>query len=90
MRALWTQEEAAYDGEFVSFGPSWAYPKPVQAHIPLIIGAGGGPKTFAWIAAPRRRLDDHADPAATSAARSRPSRPPGPRRAATASPTSGS
>ncbi|QWF23493.1 LLM class F420-dependent oxidoreductase [Nocardioides sp. LMS-CY] len=50
MRALWTQEEASYDGEFVSFGPSWAYPKPV-AHVPLIIGAGGGPKTFAWIAA---------------------------------------
>lgn len=51
MRALWTQEEASYDGEFVQFGPSWAYPKPVQDHIPLIIGAGGGPKTFAWIAA---------------------------------------
>ncbi|MCW2794897.1 TIGR03619 family F420-dependent LLM class oxidoreductase, partial [Nocardioides sp.] len=50
MRALWTQEEASYDGEFVSFGPSWAYPKPAQAHIPLIIGAGGGPKTFQWIA----------------------------------------
>jgi probable F420-dependent oxidoreductase len=50
MRALWTEEEAAYDGEFVSFGPSWAYPKPVQSHVPLIIGAGGGPKTFAWIA----------------------------------------
>ena len=50
MRALWTQEEAAYDGEFVSFGPSWAYPKPA-AHIPLIIGAGAGPRTFAWIAA---------------------------------------
>src|SRR3954453_22960727 len=50
MRALWTQEEASYDGEFVSFGPSWAFPKPV-APIPLIIGAGGGPKTFAWIAA---------------------------------------
>jgi probable F420-dependent oxidoreductase len=50
MRALWTQEEASYDGEFVSFGPSWAYPKPVQAHVPLIIGAGGGPQTFAWIA----------------------------------------
>jgi probable F420-dependent oxidoreductase len=50
MRALWTQEEASYDGEFVSFGPSWAYPKPTQAHIPLIIGAGGGPKTFRWIA----------------------------------------
>jgi len=50
MRALWTQEEASYDGEFVSFGPSWAWPKPVQEHVPLIIGAGGGPKTFAWIA----------------------------------------
>jgi probable F420-dependent oxidoreductase len=50
MRALWTQEEAAYDGEFVSFGPCWAFPKPVQAHVPLIIGAGGGPKTFGWIA----------------------------------------
>jgi len=50
MRALWTQEEAAYDGEFVKFGPFWAFPKPVQAHVPLIIGAGGGPQTFAWIA----------------------------------------
>ena len=50
MRALWTQEEASYAGEFVSFGASWAWPKPVQAHVPLVIGAGGGPKTFAWIA----------------------------------------
>ncbi|MEV4676475.1 MULTISPECIES: LLM class F420-dependent oxidoreductase [Actinomadura] len=50
MRALWTQEEASYDGEFVSFGPSWAYPKPPQGRIPVIIGAGGGPKTMKWIA----------------------------------------
>jgi probable F420-dependent oxidoreductase len=50
MRALWTQPEAAYDGKFVSFGPCWAFPKPVQAHLPLIIGAGGGPRTFEWIA----------------------------------------
>ncbi|TXL60691.1 LLM class F420-dependent oxidoreductase [Aeromicrobium terrae] len=49
MRALWTQEEAAYDGEFVSFGPSWAWPKP-ERPIPVIIGAGGGPKTMTWIA----------------------------------------
>ena len=49
MRALWTQEEAAYDGEFVCFGPSWAWPKPAR-HVPLVIGAGAGPKTFAWIA----------------------------------------
>lgn len=51
MRALWTQDEAAYRGDYVSFDASWAYPKPVQAHIRVIIGAGGGPKTFDWIAA---------------------------------------
>ncbi|MEV6068618.1 LLM class F420-dependent oxidoreductase [Nocardia sp. NPDC052001] len=50
MRALWTQEEASYSGDFVSFGPSWAWPKPVQPHIPLLIGAGGTEKTFKWIA----------------------------------------
>lgn len=50
MRPLWTQEEASYSGDFVSFGPSWAWPKPVQAHVPLLIGAGGTEKTFKWIA----------------------------------------
>jgi probable F420-dependent oxidoreductase len=50
MRALWTQQEAAYDGQCVKFGPCWAFPKPVQAHLPLIIGAGGGPQTLGWIA----------------------------------------
>ncbi|WP_326949929.1 TIGR03619 family F420-dependent LLM class oxidoreductase [Amycolatopsis sp. NBC_01307] len=50
MSALWTEEEAAYDGEFVSFGPSWAWPKPVQAHIPVLLGAGPTEKTFRWIA----------------------------------------
>lgn len=51
MRALWTEDEASYSGGYVAFGPSWAWPKPVQAHVPLVVGAGGGPKTFAWIAA---------------------------------------
>lgn len=50
MRSLWTQEEASYAGEFVSFGPSWAFPKPPQGRVPVIIGAGGGPKTMSWIA----------------------------------------
>ena len=50
MRALWTQQEAAYDGQFLKFGPCWAFPKPAQAHLPLIIGAGGGPQTLGWIA----------------------------------------
>lgn len=51
MTALWTQDEASYEGEYVSFKPSWAWPKPVQSHIPVILGAQAGPKTFAWIAA---------------------------------------
>lgn len=50
MRALWTQEEACYDGEFVKFGPSWAWPKPVQPHIPVLVGAAGTEKNFKWIA----------------------------------------
>lgn len=49
MRAIWTEEEASYEGEFVSFGPSWAYPKPT-GRIPVVIGAGGGPQTLRWIA----------------------------------------
>ncbi len=50
MRALWTQEEAEFDGEFVKFGPSWAWPKPVQSHIPVLVGAAGTEKNFKWIA----------------------------------------
>lgn len=50
MRALWTHEEASYDGEFVRFGASWAYPKPVQDHVPLLVGAEAGPRTMRWIA----------------------------------------
>ncbi|HEX9064302.1 MAG TPA: LLM class F420-dependent oxidoreductase [Streptosporangiaceae bacterium] len=51
MRALWSADEAHYDGEFVRFGASWAWPKPVQQPgPPVLLGAGGGPRTFAWIA----------------------------------------
>jgi probable F420-dependent oxidoreductase len=51
MQALWSQDEASYAGEFVAFGPSWAWPKPVQQpRIPVIVGAGGSDKVFAWIA----------------------------------------
>jgi probable F420-dependent oxidoreductase len=50
MRALWRDERAEYRGDFVSFGPSWAYPKPVRRDVPVLVGAGGTDKTFAWIA----------------------------------------
>ena len=50
MRALWSAEEASYEGEFVKFGPSWAWPKPPQGgRIPVVVGAGGTEKTFGWI-----------------------------------------
>lgn len=40
MKALWTQEEAEYHGEFVDFDPVWSYPKPVQKpHPPIIMGS---------------------------------------------------
>lgn len=51
MRQLWTSDEAEYDGEYVQFGKSWAYPKPAQAHVPVLVGAGGTEKTFDWIVA---------------------------------------
>ncbi|MGY0498383.1 LLM class F420-dependent oxidoreductase [Nocardia sp. FBN12] len=50
MTALWTQEEAAYEGTYVCFGASWAWPKPVQQpRPPILVGAGGTEKNFAWI-----------------------------------------
>lgn len=50
MQALWTQEEASYDGKFVSFGPSWAWPKPVrQPRPPVLLGAGATDRNFEWI-----------------------------------------
>lgn len=50
MRALWTDDEASHEGEHVAFGPSWAWPKPVQSRIPVLVGAAGTERTFRWIA----------------------------------------
>jgi probable F420-dependent oxidoreductase len=39
MKALWTQEEAAFHGEMVNFDPVWFYPKPAQRpHPPILLG----------------------------------------------------
>ncbi|HEY5663953.1 MAG TPA: LLM class F420-dependent oxidoreductase [Ilumatobacter sp.] len=49
-KALWSEEAASFDGEFVQFSPSASYPKPVQRpHPPVIMGGGGGPVTFRHI-----------------------------------------
>lgn len=51
MKALWTQDEASFEGEHVSIEPSWAWPKPTQRpHPPIILGGNAGPKTAADIA----------------------------------------
>lgn len=50
MRTLWSREEAEYHGEFVDFGPSWAWPKSTQAAVPVLLGAAGTEKNFRWIA----------------------------------------
>ncbi|MER6195565.1 LLM class F420-dependent oxidoreductase [Streptomyces cyaneofuscatus] len=60
MRALWSAEPTAYEGEFGSVQASFAFPKPAQApRGPVVgprtlIGGGAGPKLFAAIA-------EHAD-----------------------------
>jgi probable F420-dependent oxidoreductase len=39
MKAIWTQEEAAFHGKFVQFDPIWSYPKPTQKpHPPVLLG----------------------------------------------------
>ncbi|MDX1510453.1 MAG: LLM class F420-dependent oxidoreductase [Nitriliruptorales bacterium] len=51
VRALWSEEEAAYAGEHVSFGPTWQWPKPVQDRVPVWVGVTPGPKNLADVAA---------------------------------------
>ena len=49
MKAIWTEDEASFDGEFVHFEPIWSWPKPVQRpHPPVILGAHG-PKALARV-----------------------------------------
>jgi probable F420-dependent oxidoreductase len=50
MQSLWTEEVASFDGEFVHLSPSWAWPKPVQDHIPVLLGGAAGPILFEHIA----------------------------------------
>ncbi|MGE0386058.1 MAG: TIGR03619 family F420-dependent LLM class oxidoreductase [Gammaproteobacteria bacterium] len=52
MQRLWTKETASFAGEFVRFGESWSWPKPVQRpHPPLLVGAAPLRHTFDDIAA---------------------------------------
>ncbi len=44
MQALWSNEVSEFRGDFVSFEPSWQWPKPVQQPRPrVLIGGAPGP-----------------------------------------------
>lgn len=50
-KALWTEEVASFEGDWVRLRPSWMWPKPVQQpHPPILMGAAPGPRTFAHVA----------------------------------------
>ena len=43
MKAIWTQDEASYSGEFVHFDRIWSWPKPAQRPHPPVLVGGDGP-----------------------------------------------
>jgi probable F420-dependent oxidoreductase len=43
MKAIWTQAEASYHGEFVNFERIWSEPKPAQRPHPPVLVGGHGP-----------------------------------------------
>jgi probable F420-dependent oxidoreductase len=46
MKAIWTQDEASYEGRYVRFERIWSWPKPVQdPHPPVLVG-GNAPKVL--------------------------------------------
>jgi probable F420-dependent oxidoreductase len=43
MKAIWTEHEASFHGDFVSFDRIWSDPKPLQKPHPPILVGGNGP-----------------------------------------------
>jgi probable F420-dependent oxidoreductase len=41
LRAAWSEDEAAYEGTWDSYEPSWIFPKPVNRSIPVALGNAG-------------------------------------------------
>ena len=51
MQELWSRDEAAWDGEHVSFESSWSWPKPLGGlRPPVLIGGAAGPTLFRHVA----------------------------------------
>ena len=54
LKALWTEDEAGFHGEFGDFDPVWSFPKPAQTpHPPVVFGGG--------TALGRQRVVDYCD-----------------------------
>jgi probable F420-dependent oxidoreductase len=51
MKAIWTEDEAAYHGRHVDFDPIWSWPKPVQKPHPPVMVGGNGPKVLERVVA---------------------------------------
>jgi alkanesulfonate monooxygenase SsuD/methylene tetrahydromethanopterin reductase-like flavin-dependent oxidoreductase (luciferase family) len=50
MQAIWSQEQPSYHGTVVDLEPCWSWPKPMQPHVPILIGGTATPATFAAVA----------------------------------------
>jgi probable F420-dependent oxidoreductase len=51
MRRLWSDDVAAFDGEYVRFEESWSWPKPARpSGPPVLIGGAAGPKLLSAVA----------------------------------------
>ncbi len=46
MRSLWTETEAEYHGAHANLERSWAWPKPHQPTVPVLLGAQAGERAF--------------------------------------------
>ena len=57
MRALWTETEAEYHGEFANLERSWSWPKPAQPSIPVLLGAAGRERAHGGDRRVGRRMD---------------------------------
>lgn len=42
LRALWTEENSEFHGEFFDFDPAWSFPKPLQQPHPAVVCGTGG------------------------------------------------